>query len=76
MSNKKIRKGLRLIWHAVVWSLWMTRNDRIFNNSLHVADELVEDIKVLSWRWFLNRTCASACLFYEWLWDPKQCLLR
>jgi len=21
-SNKKIRKGLRMIWHAVVWSIW------------------------------------------------------
>jgi len=21
-TNKKIRKGLRMIWHAVLWSIW------------------------------------------------------
>jgi len=75
-NNKKIRKGLRMIWHAVVWSLWRARNDRIFNNSFREMEELVEDIKVLSWRWCLNRMCSPACLFYEWHWEPKQCLLR
>jgi len=75
-SNKKAQKGLRMIWHMVVWSLWRTRNDRIFNNAWREVEELVEDIKVLSWRWLLNRTCASACLFYEWHWNPKECLLR
>jgi len=25
--NKQIRKGFRLIWHAVVWSLWRVHND-------------------------------------------------
>jgi len=55
---------------------WRTRNDRIFNNAWCEAEELVEDIKVLSWRWFLNRTCAAVCLFYERHWNPKECLLR
>lgn len=65
-NNKKTRKGLRMIWHAVVlWTLWRSRNDRIFNNSFCEVEELVEDIKILSRRWFLNRTYAPACLFYE-----------
>ncbi|KAK2416256.1 hypothetical protein QL285_038667 [Trifolium repens] len=29
----KIRKkGLALIWHAFIWSIWRARNNRIFNN--------------------------------------------
>jgi mannosylglycoprotein endo-beta-mannosidase len=29
--NAKLRKGFRLVWHTVVWSLWGARNDDIFN---------------------------------------------
>lgn len=75
-SNKKIRKGLRMIWHAVVRSLWRARNDRIFNNLMRAAEEVVEDVKVLSWGWGLSRLQMPACLFYEWKWNPKECLLR
>lgn len=32
-------------------------------------DELVEAIKVLAWRWVLNRLNLPACMFYEWIWN-------
>lgn len=70
------RKGFRTIQHAVVWNIWRVRNDRIFNNKIGEVDELVEAIKVLSWRWWLSRMNSLVCMFYEWLWDPKECLLR
>ena len=38
--------------------------------------ELVEDIKVLSWRWCLTRLKILSCLFYEWSWNPRKCLAR
>jgi hypothetical protein len=47
---KKVRNGFRMIWHAVVWSIWRARNDGIFNNEIGEVAALVEDIKVLSWR--------------------------
>jgi hypothetical protein len=73
---KKMCNGFRMIWHAVVWSLWRARNDRIFNNKIGEVDALVEDIKVLSWRWHLDRSNSPACMFYEWHWNPKECLSR
>lgn len=48
--NNRIHKGFRLIWHAVVWSLWRMRNDRIFKISICGVEEVVEAVKVLSWR--------------------------
>lgn len=74
--NKKLRRGGRLIWHAAIWSIWKARNDRIFNNVVTDVEELLESVKVLSWRWFLGRLNSYACLFYEWNWNPKDCLLR
>lgn len=74
--NKKIRKGVRLIWHAAIWSIWKARNDITFNNTVLDCEALLESIKVLAWRWCFGRMNLPACLFYEWNWNPKKCLLR
>ena len=75
-NNKKVRKGFQTIWHSVVWNIWRARNDRIFNDKIGEVDALVEDIKVLAWRWWLDRSNSPACMFYEWIWNPKECLMR
>ncbi|KEH36206.1 hypothetical protein MTR_3g112330 [Medicago truncatula] len=62
LIHKKIRKGLRMIWEVVIWVLWKARNDRIFNNENAPWDELVEKVKVLSWRWLLGRSSTPALL--------------
>jgi len=70
-SHKKIRKGLRMIW-----VIWKARNGRIFNDDIAMWDELVEEVKVLPWRWVLGRFNVPACLFYEWCRCPRDCLMR
>lgn len=47
-SNKRVRKGLRLIWHTTIWVLWTTRNNIIFNNWNGGLEDIVEEIKVVS----------------------------
>ncbi|RHN70410.1 hypothetical protein MtrunA17_Chr3g0135241 [Medicago truncatula] len=73
--KKSIRRGLRLIWHATIWVLWKARNDKIFNNRNLVVD-IVEDIKVVTWWWSLEIMAMSPCMFYEWCWNPRDCLSR
>ena len=65
-----------LIWHATVWVLWKTRNDKIFKGVNYAGDAIVEEVKVLSWRWTLSRMHTPACLFFEWCWNPQLCLAR
>lgn len=74
--KKKWRRGAWLIWHSVIWVIWNSRNDRIFNDKVKEVDEMVEEIKVLLWNWSLNRLKISSCLFYEWCWNPRECLGR
>jgi hypothetical protein len=74
--NKKIRNGLRMIWQAAIWVVWSARNNCIFNEAVTSWEEVVEEIKVLSWRWLLSRSKVPACMFYEWDWNPRDCLLR
>jgi hypothetical protein len=52
------------------------RNNKIFNTKEMEVLELVKDIKVLSWRWYLTRLKSPTFLFYEWCWNPMVCLVR
>ena len=75
-GNKKVKKGRGIIWLTSLWALWKARNDKIFKGVNFGVDDVVENVKVLSWRWFLSRTKTPACLFYEWCWDLIDCLGR
>jgi hypothetical protein len=48
--NAKIRSGFVLIWHASLWSIWRARNSSMFADGFHSPLEIVENIKVLSWK--------------------------
>jgi len=75
-SRKRLKKVLRLVWHATIWVLWKARNNRIFNNGIGCSEELSEELKVLLLRWAMHRFRMYPCLFYEWSWNPKECSLR
>ncbi|PNY08327.1 ubiquinone biosynthesis monooxygenase COQ6 [Trifolium pratense] len=61
--NKKIRLGFLMIWHATLWCIWRARNNAIFANGSFTPKAIVDDIKVLSWKWCLARTKISPCMF-------------
>jgi hypothetical protein len=63
--NSKMRRGFRLVWHSVIWLLWKARNDVIFNNTVEDLLEIVERVKILSWKWSVERLKISPCLYYE-----------
>jgi hypothetical protein len=48
VNKKNLRRGVRLVWHTTVWSLWIARNNVIFNGIVKEPLEIVEEIKVLS----------------------------
>jgi hypothetical protein len=75
LSNRKyLQRGMKIIWHAVIWVIWNCRNNIIFNNVGVDVEDAVENIKLLSWKWSLSRLKMHPCLFYEWQWNPKWCL--
>ena len=76
VSSRRGRKAFWLIWHASIWIIWKERNARIFKNQVKNFDEVVEEIKAVSWYWSLSRLRIASCLFYEWCWNPRECLNR
>jgi hypothetical protein len=37
--------------------------------------ELVEAVKISSWKWWMSRASAAHCLLYEWRMEPRLCML-
>jgi hypothetical protein len=74
--GKKGVKGMMIIWHAMMWCLWRVRNDVIFNNGVVDVEQLVDDIKRISWQWFIGRMASGPYLLYEWCWGPENCFSR
>jgi hypothetical protein len=74
--NAKIRSDFIIIWHASLWSIWKARNKAIFACGTITPLEIIDEIKVLSWKWCLARLKVAPNMFYEWTWDPGDCLLR
>ncbi|GAU34172.1 hypothetical protein TSUD_162720 [Trifolium subterraneum] len=48
--SKKSSKGFRMVWHAVLWSIWKARNNKIFNGIAVDPLEIAEEAKVVSWK--------------------------
>jgi len=69
VTSKRLKKGAWMIWHAIIWMIWKERNVRIFNNQVKEVDEIVDEIKAVSWFWALCRFKIVSFLFYEWTWS-------
>jgi hypothetical protein len=69
-NNKRERNGMALVWCACVWVLWKVRNNCVFNNLAIELVEVIDQVKLTSWQWFIGRMAKSPCLLYEWQWGP------
>jgi hypothetical protein len=73
-GTKQWRRGLVMIWCAVIWTIWRHRNRIIFDNGVVYGVGLLEDIKVAAWKWWIGRGSSSPCLYYEWISEPMLCI--
>jgi hypothetical protein len=65
-----------LVWHAVLWTLWRTRNERIFSEKIVGPAEIFDMIQyILFWKWFLAKKINSPCQLYEWYVNLLDCKL-
>jgi hypothetical protein len=50
---------------------------KVFNNGTSSVLAVVDLVKLLSWKWWLNcSNQAGVCLLYEWQQEPWCCLDR
>jgi hypothetical protein len=75
-GRKFALQSVLMVWHAVIWALWRSRNDRIFANNFLNQEEIFYKIRISSWKWLLAKKNTLPCLFYEWCIDPFDCISR
>lgn len=53
--NHNHHAAFTLIWHKMVWKIWVAKNGIIFSGMSPSIEAVVNDIKVTSWSWRLAR---------------------
>ncbi|XP_057426582.1 uncharacterized protein LOC130720014 [Lotus japonicus] len=54
------------VWRAVVWSVWLHRNDIIFRDAVLDIDYLLDMIQFRSWNWVRHKVKGVGFSLFEW----------
>lgn len=75
IKDKYERLTIGLIWLAVAWTIWLVRNDIVFNGKRVIFYDCYTAIINASWKWFriLNGSSLS-CSFHFWNILPLFCI--
>ncbi|GKV05586.1 hypothetical protein SLEP1_g17582 [Rubroshorea leprosula] len=68
------KEGWDCIWNAMLWTVWMARNKKIFDNAEVNLIKLFDLIQLRSFTWIKARK--PKCYFHlsDWLINPTSCL--
>lgn len=73
-KEKRKEKSWLVIWFATIWNIWCARNRKVFQENVIIVDEVLENIKFLSWKWLKGRKKDFQATLYDWSIEPKLCL--
>ncbi|KAK1436346.1 hypothetical protein QVD17_02125 [Tagetes erecta] len=65
VSSKK-KKIIQAIILTACWSLWKTRNERIFEDKEVILSNLLQDIRSLGFIWIKNRSSLKSVMWKDW----------
>lgn len=72
--NKK-NKGQFLFWMATTWIIWKARNNMIFNGEVMDTLNVVNQIKHISWGWYMGKAGGAAgVIISDWWNSPFHCI--
>jgi hypothetical protein len=60
------RSFLQLIWLACVWVMWKERNHRLFLDSASTISQLLDKIKLFSFRWLKATSVTLTYNCHSW----------
>lgn len=68
-SNNRLTRVEKLLrvgpYHAIAWSLWRERNNRIFSNKFQSDYHIVNCLKLLLWKWTANEQKCKGVFFSD-----------
>lgn len=73
-GNNEASNQWQVIWLATLWTIWLNRNDIVFNNKRATADAMFEQTQVRSWTWLHANGKDFVYPQHNWIDSPLQCL--
>ncbi|MFS7957625.1 hypothetical protein Hanom_Chr07g00668551 [Helianthus anomalus] len=64
--NKVASEALHGIIITAYWCIWSARNDRRFNNGRKEILDIFQDIKILGFHWYHNRSKNRSIVWKDW----------
>jgi len=68
------RLFLYLIWLCCIWVIWNERNQRLFANKANTMVQLLEKVKMYSFRWLKVKNVCFPFGYHLWWQHPLVCL--
>jgi hypothetical protein len=65
---------LQLIWHSYVWVMWNERNQWLFRNSECTLLQLLDKVKLCSYRWVKTMNINLVSNYHSWWSNLFTCL--
>ncbi|CAJ2645018.1 unnamed protein product [Trifolium pratense] len=73
-GSRARRSFLQLIWLASVWVVWTERNHRLFRGSTSTLHQMLDKIKLFSYRWLKTTSVTLVLNYHSWWSSPLLCL--
>lgn len=67
--GRQCRKFKYLIWLATVWTIWLERNRRVFQENVLNSEPVINIIKHTSWNWFVGKVGKNCTFTITQWWD-------
>ncbi|GKU86399.1 hypothetical protein SLEP1_g931 [Rubroshorea leprosula] len=73
-KEKAIRDGWDCIWNSLVWTVWLARNQKVFQGKEINREKLLELIQLKSFHWITAKKERYAFTLTDWFINPVACL--
>lgn len=72
-SGSAFSKRVSVLWFACIRSTWKARNDKLFNNTAVLVDQIAEDVKRLAWNWLNIKSNRVDYCLSQWYLNSRTC---
>ncbi|CAL0318787.1 unnamed protein product [Lupinus luteus] len=72
--TNRLSKYWSVIWLATIWTIWLARNDFIFNSIRLITHKIFEDARFKAWLWIKGSLGSNFFSLADWIVSPFSCL--
>ncbi|GKV30357.1 hypothetical protein SLEP1_g39174 [Rubroshorea leprosula] len=74
LKREAVKEGWECIWFAMVWTIWLARNEQILTGKAQKEGRLFELIQLRAFHWLKGRR--EGCFFSlsDWILNPTECM--